>query len=181
MASRRVRRQRQPRVRGDGRWSPLPLRPLDRGRGDHERVVRRPHDRPEGDRGGLGGGPGNAERARAFRDRLVGLARLPGGDPHAHRAVRVAATTEGGGASPAADRLTNLYRVRPVARRAMDYEALLKELYGLERFGIKLGLDVIRELLRRIGDPHESFPAIHVTGTNGKGSVCAYLASILTE
>ena len=61
----------------------------------------------------------------------------------------------------------------------MDYEALLKELYGLERFGIKLGLDVIRELLHRLGDPHDSFPAIHVTGTNGKGSVCAYLASIL--
>lgn len=61
----------------------------------------------------------------------------------------------------------------------MDYEALLKELYGLERFGIKLGLDVIRELLRRLGNPQESFPAVHVTGTNGKGSVCAYLASIL--
>jgi len=74
--------------------------------------------------------------------------------------------------------VTNLYRVRPVARRAVDYEALLKELYGLERFGIKLGLDVIRDLLHRLEDPHESFPAIHVTGTNGKGSVCAYLASI---
>ncbi|OGS48963.1 MAG: hypothetical protein A3K68_07345 [Euryarchaeota archaeon RBG_16_68_13] len=60
----------------------------------------------------------------------------------------------------------------------MDIEALLKELYGLERFGIKLGLDVIRDLLARLGNPHEAFPAIHVTGTNGKGSVCAYLASI---
>ena len=60
----------------------------------------------------------------------------------------------------------------------MDYEVLLKELYGLERFGIKLGLDVIRDLLARLGNPQEAFPAIHVTGTNGKGSVCAYLASI---
>ncbi|HEV8594915.1 MAG TPA: Mur ligase family protein, partial [Thermoplasmata archaeon] len=60
----------------------------------------------------------------------------------------------------------------------MDYEALLRELYGLERFGIKLGLDVIRDLLRRMGDPQETFPAIHVTGTNGKGSTCAFLASI---
>ena len=60
----------------------------------------------------------------------------------------------------------------------MDYEALLRELYGLERFGIKLGLDTVRELLRRLGDPQESFPAVHVTGTNGKGSVCAFLASI---
>src|SRR3970040_358207 len=60
----------------------------------------------------------------------------------------------------------------------MDYEALLRELYGLERFGIKLGLEVIRDLLRRIGNPEESFPAVHVTGTNGKGSVCAFLASV---
>ena len=60
----------------------------------------------------------------------------------------------------------------------MEYEALLKELYGLERFGIKLGLDVIRDLLARLGNPQESFPAIHVTGTNGKGSACACLASI---
>ena len=61
----------------------------------------------------------------------------------------------------------------------MEYEALLKELYALERFGIKLGLDVIRDLLARLGNPQEAFPAIHVTGTNGKGSVCAFLASIL--
>ena len=61
----------------------------------------------------------------------------------------------------------------------MDYEALLKELYGLERFGIKLGLDVVRDLLHRLRDPQERFPAIHVTGTNGKGSTCAFLASIL--
>ena len=60
----------------------------------------------------------------------------------------------------------------------MDYESLLKELYGLERFGIKLGLDTVRELLARIGDPHTKFPAVHVTGTNGKGSVCAFLASV---
>ena len=61
----------------------------------------------------------------------------------------------------------------------MDYEAFLREFYRLERFGIKLGLDVITDLLHRLGDPHDRFPAVHVTGTNGKGSVCAYLASIL--
>ena len=60
----------------------------------------------------------------------------------------------------------------------MDIDALLKELYGLERFGIKLGLDVVRNLLHRLGDPQDAFPAIHVTGTNGKGSTCAFLASI---
>ena len=60
----------------------------------------------------------------------------------------------------------------------MDIDVLLKELYGLERFGIKLGLDTIRDLLRRLGDPQDAFPAIHVTGTNGKGSTCAFLVSI---
>lgn len=60
----------------------------------------------------------------------------------------------------------------------MDFEALLKELYGLERFGIKLGLDTIRDLLARLGNPEQAFPAIHVTGTNGKGSTCAFLSSI---
>ena len=61
----------------------------------------------------------------------------------------------------------------------MEYDALLKELYGLERFGIKLGLETVRELLARLGSPHEAFPAVHVTGTNGKGSVCAFLDAIL--
>ena len=54
-------------------------------------------------------------------------------------------------------------------------------LRDLERFGIKLGLDNMRILLGALGDPHRTFPAIHVAGTNGKGSVCAMLAEILTR
>jgi dihydrofolate synthase/folylpolyglutamate synthase len=46
----------------------------------------------------------------------------------------------------------------------------------LERFGIKLGLDNISALLSAVGDPHRAVPAVHVAGTNGKGSVCAMLA-----
>ncbi|MGQ0798422.1 MAG: bifunctional folylpolyglutamate synthase/dihydrofolate synthase [Methanobacteriota archaeon] len=61
----------------------------------------------------------------------------------------------------------------------MDYEATLQELYRLERFGIKLGLDNIRRLLELLGDPHRGLRAVHVTGTNGKGSVSAYAASAL--
>ncbi len=61
----------------------------------------------------------------------------------------------------------------------MDYDALLQELYRLERFGIKLGLDVITDLLDRLGNPHRGLRCVHVTGTNGKGSVCAYIASVL--
>jgi dihydrofolate synthase/folylpolyglutamate synthase len=48
-----------------------------------------------------------------------------------------------------------------------------------ERFGIDLGLDRILALLEQLGNPHQTVPVIHVAGTNGKGSVCAYLSSVL--
>ncbi len=54
-------------------------------------------------------------------------------------------------------------------------------LSGLERFGMKLGLENITELLDRLDNPHKEWKAIHVAGTNGKGSVCAYVSSILQE
>lgn len=60
----------------------------------------------------------------------------------------------------------------------MDYEATLKYLDEVQTRGIKLGLENMRRLLADMGDPHESFPAVVVAGTNGKGSVCAFLASI---
>ncbi len=63
----------------------------------------------------------------------------------------------------------------------MDYDALLQELYRLERFGIKLGLDTITELLGHMGNPQNRFKTVHVTGTNGKGSVCAFVASVLRK
>lgn len=46
---------------------------------------------------------------------------------------------------------------------------------------IKLRLDRINNLLEKLGNPHQKFPIIHVAGTNGKGSVCAYTSSVLTE
>lgn len=49
-----------------------------------------------------------------------------------------------------------------------------------ERFGIDLGLDRILVLLERLGNPHRRVPVVHVAGTNGKGSVCAYLSAVLT-
>jgi dihydrofolate synthase/folylpolyglutamate synthase len=61
----------------------------------------------------------------------------------------------------------------------MDYDSATKYLYGLERFGMKLGLNNITELLDRLGNPHAKLKCIHVSGTNGKGSVCAYIASVL--
>jgi dihydrofolate synthase/folylpolyglutamate synthase len=50
-----------------------------------------------------------------------------------------------------------------------------------QRFGVHLGLDRIKKLLTDLGNPHDRVPIIHVAGSNGKGSVCAYLSSILTE
>ena len=50
-----------------------------------------------------------------------------------------------------------------------------------QRFGINLGLKRIQQLLLDLGNPQERVPIIHVAGTNGKGSVCAYLSAILTE
>ncbi len=46
--------------------------------------------------------------------------------------------------------------------------------------GIQLGLERIQTLLANLNNPQQNYPIIHVAGTNGKGSVCAYLSSILT-
>lgn len=51
-------------------------------------------------------------------------------------------------------------------------------LAGLERFGIRLGLEHLRELAADLGAPERAVPAVIVAGTNGKGSVAALLASI---
>jgi dihydrofolate synthase/folylpolyglutamate synthase len=61
----------------------------------------------------------------------------------------------------------------------VEYERCLKEMFSLRRFGIKLGLDTIRRLLRTLGSPEQRFRTIHVAGTNGKGSVASALATIL--
>jgi dihydrofolate synthase / folylpolyglutamate synthase len=49
-----------------------------------------------------------------------------------------------------------------------------------QQFGVNLGLSRIQTLLTALGSPHLSVPIIHVAGTNGKGSVCAYLSSMLS-
>jgi dihydrofolate synthase / folylpolyglutamate synthase len=54
-------------------------------------------------------------------------------------------------------------------------------LQPFQHFGVNLGLDRIKNLLQILGNPQDTIPIIHVTGTNGKGSVCAYLSSILGE
>ncbi len=61
----------------------------------------------------------------------------------------------------------------------MTYPATVQFLYGLQQHGIKLGLETIRTLLARVGDPHRRYPVLHIGGTNGKGSTAAMTASML--
>ncbi len=55
----------------------------------------------------------------------------------------------------------------------------LSYLFGLELHGIKLGFENIRHFLDRAGNPQGEYPAVHVAGTNGKGSVLAFLDAML--
>jgi dihydrofolate synthase/folylpolyglutamate synthase len=54
-------------------------------------------------------------------------------------------------------------------------------LESLGHFGVDLSLDRMHRLLGAMGNPQRRVPIIHVAGSNGKGSVCAYLASVLTQ
>ncbi len=63
--------------------------------------------------------------------------------------------------------------IHDTAQREIDW------LYRTQLFGIKLGLDNVRRLLRELGLPAAGQKFIHVAGTNGKGSTCAFMHSIL--
>ena len=61
----------------------------------------------------------------------------------------------------------------------MIYQEALNYLYNLEGKGQKFRLANIRALLRLLGNPHHLLKAIHIGGTNGKGSTAAFISSIL--
>ncbi|NIQ97269.1 MAG: bifunctional folylpolyglutamate synthase/dihydrofolate synthase, partial [Desulfuromonadales bacterium] len=63
----------------------------------------------------------------------------------------------------------------------MSCQESLDYLYGLQKFGIKLGLENIRTFLSRLGHPEYRFKTVLVAGTNGKGSTASALAEILTR
>jgi dihydrofolate synthase/folylpolyglutamate synthase len=63
--------------------------------------------------------------------------------------------------------------------RLSPYKETLAWLYGLQRFGIKLGLENIQQLIAALQVDLSGARVIHVAGTNGKGSVCAMIDSIL--
>ena len=54
-------------------------------------------------------------------------------------------------------------------------------LFDLTKFGEKNGLENIRELLHRLGDPQSSFKSVHVAGSDGKGSTCSMIYSVLRQ
>ncbi len=61
----------------------------------------------------------------------------------------------------------------------MTYEEAIAYLESASSFGIKPGLERIEQLLKALGNPEKSYKTIHITGTNGKGSVSAYISSVL--
>ena len=63
----------------------------------------------------------------------------------------------------------------------MNYEEAVAYIEDIPRFTTKNSLDHTRECLRRLGDPQRKFRVIHVAGTNGKGSTCAFITSVLRE
>jgi len=63
----------------------------------------------------------------------------------------------------------------------LDYKEAIEYIHGTYRFGSKLGLENIRKLLFKLDNPQVGLKVIHVAGTNGKGSTCAFLNSVLYE
>ncbi len=63
----------------------------------------------------------------------------------------------------------------------MNYNEAIEYIHGTLKFGSKLGLHNIGELLRLMGDPQKKLKFVHVAGTNGKGSTVAFISSILIE
>lgn len=61
----------------------------------------------------------------------------------------------------------------------MTTESELRYLYGLSRFGIKPGLATMERIMEALDHPERKFQSVHVTGTNGKGSTCAMIESVL--
>ena len=61
----------------------------------------------------------------------------------------------------------------------MNYGEAIKYIHGVSNFFCKPGLERIEELCRGLGDPQNELKFIHVAGTNGKGSTCSMLSSVL--
>ena len=65
--------------------------------------------------------------------------------------------------------------------KTISYEKAIQKITSQGKFRVELGLERIKNVLMALGNPQEKLQYIHVAGTNGKGSVCAMLNSILQE
>lgn len=63
----------------------------------------------------------------------------------------------------------------------MTYQETLDKIHSFQKYGSRLGLERMTRLMDLLGNPQERMKVIHVAGTNGKGSVCRYLYSVLQE
>lgn len=63
----------------------------------------------------------------------------------------------------------------------MTYQECVDHILSVPLFASKLGTDNLNKILDIMGHPERSYPVIHVAGTNGKGSTCSFLASILKQ
>lgn len=66
-------------------------------------------------------------------------------------------------------------------KNASSYEEAVAYLNDMPRFTVKKDNRDFRWFLKKLGNPEQDLRIIHVAGTNGKGSVCAYMSSILQE
>lgn len=62
-----------------------------------------------------------------------------------------------------------------------NYKQIIDRIENTRRFGNKTGVEITADMMRKLGNIHTKIPFIHVAGTNGKGSVCAFIGSILKE
>lgn len=63
----------------------------------------------------------------------------------------------------------------------MFYQEALNYIRNIERAGSDYGIERMRELLALLGNPDRRLKIVHIAGTNGKGSVSAYLTSVLVS
>lgn len=61
----------------------------------------------------------------------------------------------------------------------MTYEEAVAYIHSVSKFGVKLGLENMKRLLQLMGHPDRYYKIVHVAGTNGKGSTCAMIDSVL--
>ena len=63
----------------------------------------------------------------------------------------------------------------------MNFKDAVDWLYSFQKFGMKLGLERIVYISDKLDNPQKKYKIVHVAGTNGKGSVCKFLESVLVE